>query len=113
MSNNRVLHPDDPRPNRAVGVVRESAAGKVVVLGRTTDTSKAGVHTPAGVLPDLDEDGVFALRYQRVIRAKHFGGSDLPHLGMLPDPYRARMKTILADASLEQKLKSLRSNRSG
>lgn len=107
-SDKSLLHPRDPRRSRPVGVVRAAAAGKVVTLGRTTDTAEAGVHTPAGTIPYLTEDGVFALRWQRVIPVRHFGTAQLEYQGTLPQPYAGKMATVLQDAELEAKLRELR-----
>jgi hypothetical protein len=107
-SDKSLLLPGDPRPHRPVGVVRAAAAGKVVTLGRTTTTTEAGVHTPAGILPYLDEDGVFALRWQKVTPVRHFGTAKLEYKGTLPEPYAGKMATVLQDAELEAKLRDLR-----
>lgn len=84
-------------------VVKNFQAGQssVMVSPRTTSakSSKRGIVTPAGLLPELDKEGVILLKHRRKFPAEMF--RDLTYLGCLPNRwihkirrfYRREMQT--------------------
>lgn len=68
----------------------------VYVVPRSTQPQSQGVATPSGVLPGLNDAGRFLWRPYAVAVADAEGA---PRLGLLPEPYRAR---VLEQANLAE-----------
>lgn len=62
----------------------------VTCVVRTSNLRRHGVYTPAGVLPELDKDGIIVLDEPFKIDAQQFIGQN--HLGILPEPYLSELK---------------------
>ena len=74
-------------------VVRRYQPGRANVMAcpRTTDTrnSTRGIVTPAGVLPDLDQEGLIVLAHRRAFAAVDF--ASYQYSGRLPTIYIQRI----------------------